>query len=228
MATSKPLSSVSYNTEEFLHSKLEEWYKDHIIQAYMYIKHIGEDGDKDHIHFRIEPNCRLDPMSLNEELVEPVDGNKPLRSRPFRPSKEEDWFLYVVHDVTYLKIKYGLDNEREKLPYNWEDIKVSDGYDLDIAVIRAKQSMKHTSANLCERIMNGENVSTMIQQGENVGLINAVKYALQDNDYIRLVKNNNLLQKKIDMIEDLLSRNNLKIDYDDNTNMILKEINVNE
>ena len=221
MATSKPLASISYNSEEFLHNKLEKWYCEHLIQSYMYICHKGEDGDKDHIHFRIEPNCRIDPMSLIEELVEPVEGNKPLRSRPFRPAKEEDWFLYAIHDATYLKIKYGLDYTKEKLPYYWQDIKVSDGYDLDVAIIRAKQSLKHSSASLCERIMNGENISTMIQQGENVGLINAVKYALQDNDYSRLCKQNKLMKMKLDQIEELLNINKLKLDYDEKGNLIL-------
>ena len=68
--TSNPLSSISYNTESFLKEKLQSWYDNHLIQCFMYIKHKGEDGDKDHIHFRIEPNRRLDPMNLLEDLKE--------------------------------------------------------------------------------------------------------------------------------------------------------------
>ena len=131
MATSKPISSISYNTEEFLKAKLESWLKAHIIQTYMYIKHLGEDGDKNHIHFRIEPNKKLDPMDLQEDLKEYTkDNKKPLGCRPFRPSKEEDWFFYAVHDKEYLRIKYGGGEKGEKLPYKWQNIVCPENYDL--------------------------------------------------------------------------------------------------
>ena len=95
MATQKPISSISYNTEAFLKEKLETWLSAHIIQSYQYICHKGEDGDKDHIHLRIEPNKKVDSMVFMEELREYVKGeDKPLGVRPFRPSKEEDWFFF--------------------------------------------------------------------------------------------------------------------------------------
>ena len=46
MATQKPISTISYNTEAFLKEKLESWLAEHLIQAYQYICHKGEDGDK--------------------------------------------------------------------------------------------------------------------------------------------------------------------------------------
>ena len=113
----------------------------------------GEDGDKDHIHLRIEPNKKLDPMDLQEELREyQVGKEKPLGCRPFRPSKEEDWFLYVVHDSDYLKFKYGGGEKGEKLPYKWQDIKVPEDYDCEIAFIRAKAKLEHTSVNMASRM----------------------------------------------------------------------------
>ena len=90
MATSKPISSISYNTLDFLLDKLNEWYSEHLIQAWQLIQHKGEDGDKDHIHFRIEPNCRLDPMRLQEELLQfTKDSKKPLGCRTFRPQAQD-------------------------------------------------------------------------------------------------------------------------------------------
>lgn len=142
MATQKPLSTVSYNSESFLLARLMELYDNHKIQAFMYICHKGEDGDKDHIHLRLEPNCRLDPMDLKSFFNEYIKGEeKPLAVRPWRPSKEEDWFLYAVHDPQYMAIKYPLDTH-EKLEYSWDCIKVSPDYDLEIAKIRAKQNLK--------------------------------------------------------------------------------------
>ena len=106
MATQKPISTISYNTELFLKEKLDTWYEAHIIQSYQYICHKGEDGDKDHIHVRIEPNKRVDPMDLQVQLREfQIGKEKPLGCRPFRPSKEEDWFFsYIVVFLLLLSV----------------------------------------------------------------------------------------------------------------------------
>ena len=149
MATQKPISTISYNTEAFLREKLDTWVKAHIIQSYQYICHKGEDGDKDHIHLRVEPNKKLDPMELSEQLQEYQMGkDKPLGCRPWRPSNEEDWFLYSVHNETYLKLKYAGGDQREKLPYDWKDIKAPDNYDVEVAFIRALSKLKHTSSSM--------------------------------------------------------------------------------
>lgn len=187
MATQNPISTISYNTEAFLVEKLNTWYKAHIIQAYQYICHKGEDGDKDHIHLRIEPNKRLDPMDLQEQLREyQIGSEKPLGCRPFRPSKEEDWFLYVTHDKDYLKTKYGGGEKGEKIPYKWQDIKASEGYDVEVGFIRAKAKLDHTSANMASRIIQGDNPMDLIMEGQNVYVVNAVMRAVASNDYQRL------------------------------------------
>lgn len=197
MATSKPISSISYNSEEFLRVKLESWLKAHIIQTYMYIKHVGEDGDKNHIHFRIEPNKKLDPMDLQEDLKEYTkDNKKPLGCRPFRPSKEEDWFLYAVHDKEYLRIKYGGGEKGEKLPYKWQDIVTPDNYDLEVAFIRARSKLEHTSSNLMIRLKDGAKPLDLIIEGENAYTVNALSNALRGNDYIRIVAEYNKLKEE--------------------------------
>lgn len=169
-----------------MREKLDAWVNAHIIQAYQYICHKGEDGDKDHIHLRIEPNKKLDPMDLMEELREyPAGCKKPLGCRPFRPSKEEDWILYVVHDEQYLKLKY-IEDAKEKIPYKWQDIKASEYYDVETAFVRAKSHLEHTSANVASRLQRGEKPIALIQAGENPYLINSLMHALSSNDYFRL------------------------------------------
>lgn len=196
MATQKPISTISYNSESFLREKLESWYDAHIIQAYQYIVHLGEDGDKDHIHVRIEPNKKLDPMELTSQLQEYRFGDsKPLGVRPWRPSKEEDWFLYAVHDEDYLKLKYSSD-KGEKLPYDWHDIRVSPLYDLETAFVRAKASQLHSTSNMLTRLQRGESPVSLIQQGENAYLTNALMKVLSDTDYSRL-------QREFASLEDL-------------------------
>ena len=178
--TKEPLSTISYNSEEFLKEKLEEWYQLHWIQCYKYIKHKGEDGDKDHIHLRIEPNKRLDPMTLTEMLREWEEGkDKPKGCRPWRPSKEEDWILYAIHDKDYLKIKYGGGEKGEKLPYKWEDIVVSEEYDIEIAYIRARQYLENTCANIMKQIEEGKTAKQLIQEGKDVFRTRACIQTLQ-------------------------------------------------
>lgn len=187
MATQKPISTISYNTEAFLKEKLDDLVNAHIIQSYMYIKHLGEDGDKDHIHLRIEPNKRIDQMDLTEKFKEYIQGqDKPLGVRPWRPSKEEDWILYAVHDSKYLSLKYGGGEKGEKLPYTWQDIKVSDGFDMEIAFIRAKSSLEHSTVNLATRIQSGEKPLNMVLQGENPYIVNSILNLVKGNDYLRL------------------------------------------
>lgn len=185
--TNKPISTISYNTEAFLVERLEKWRSEHKIQTYMYICHVGEDGDKNHIHLRIEPNCKLDPMNLSADLEE-IDPKheKPLGCRPWRPSVEEDWFLYVIHDKEYLKLKYGGGDKGEKIPYDWHKIVVPDNYDLEVAIVRAYSHLEHTTAKLAERLAKGENALQLISEGENVFQVNACKRALSENDYDRL------------------------------------------
>lgn len=224
MATQKPISTISYNSESFLSEKLDEWVNAHIIQAYQYIFHKGEDGDKDHIHVRIEPNKKLDPMQLSVELREYDTKNptKPLGCRPWRPSKEEDWYLYAVHDEEYLKLKYGGGEKGEKLPYHYTDIKVSDFYDLEVAFIRAKSLLKHSATSIAQRLRSGEDPMSMLLTGENVFTINAVSRALSDNDYRRLAQELSEARTKLDKLLDALELANISVSSDDDGNIVLE------
>lgn len=225
MATQKPISTISYNTEPFLKEKLETWLNAHIIQAYQYICHKGEDGDKDHIHLRIEPNKKLDPMDLLEQLREYHIGNdKPLGCRPFRPSKEEDWILYAVHDEHYLKLKYGGGEKGEKLPYKWQDIRVPEYYDMEIAYIRAKSYMEHTSVNIATRLQNGDNPLNLILQGENVYTVNALMRALSITDYQRMSEELATVNARLNMLIHAVEDYGLSIECDDSGNIKLVKV----
>ena len=212
MATQKPISTISYNTEAFLREKLDTWVQSHIIQAYQYIKHKGEDGDKDHIHVRVEPNKKLDPMDLTESLKEFVkDNDKPLGVRPWRSSKEEDWFLYAVHNSDYLALKYGGGEKGEKIPYTWQDIRVSADYDVEIAFTRALASMQHSTVNMAKQLSQGANPIELIMTGENVYMVNALARALASNDYERLARENRALKLKLNSLISEIERYGKKL-----------------
>lgn len=223
MATQKPISTVSYNSEQFLKEKLDSWVQQHIIQCYQYICHKGEDGDKDHIHVRIEPNKKLDPMSLTESLREYDKDHptKPLGVRPWRPSKEEDWILYAVHEPTYLRLKYGDNDKGEKLPYKWTDIKANEYYDVEVAFIRAKSSMEHSSVNMATRLQQGENAKQLILQGENPYIVNALVKAFSMTDYERVASQLSDAQYRLDRLIKAIDDYNLLIVEDENGNVSL-------
>lgn len=229
MATQKPISTISYNSESFLIEKLQILYDAHIIQAWQYIVHKGEDGDKDHIHLRIEPNKRIDAMDLTEKFKEFEKGkDKPLGVRPWRNSKEEDWYLYAVHDSDYLSLKYGGGERGEKLPYDWKYIKTSPDYDLETAWIRAKAAQKHSTVNIATSIQNGQKPVDLLMQGENPYTLLNVMRLLSGDDYSRLASDYKelhiqyqYLMDKFESLVDALNRDGLIVSFDDNGKAII-------
>lgn len=109
MRTSKPISTISYNTIPFLQSKLQELLRNHKICDYMFIQHSAEaDEKKDHIHLWIKPNTLLDSMDIQEFLKEldPSKPDKPLKCMDFRFCHDtDDWILYSLHFPAYLASK---------------------------------------------------------------------------------------------------------------------------
>lgn len=199
--TNQPISTVSYNSEKFLLMKLNEWYNCHLISEWAYIKHIGEDGDKNHIHIRVIPNRRLDPMDLKDDLREYVSDNpKPLGCLGFRPSKEEDWLLYVVHDKDYLKQKYSGGENGEKILYNVEDIKTSDGFMLENRFVRAKASMKYSAASIAKQLKDGKKAFDLILEGQEPNKVNAIQQSLYRNEYAVLNEKFLDLQDKYNLV----------------------------
>lgn len=222
MATQKPISTISYNSEAFLVEKLQNLYDAHIIQAWQFITHKGEDGDKDHIHLRIEPNKRIDPMELTEMFKEFEKGkDKPLGVRPWRQSKEEDWFLYAVHDSDYLSLKYGGGERGEKLPYDWKDINISPDYDLETAWIRAKAAQKHSTVNIASQIQNGQNPVDLVFQGENPYTVMNILRLISGTDYSRLAAEYKKLYDDYQSLIDALNRDGLIVSRDENGRLII-------
>lgn len=108
MRTSKPIATISYNTEEFLKARLEELHKNHTIDDYIYIHHDAEEDEKkDHFHVWVSPNKLLDTMVLQDYFneLDPKHPDKPLKCMPFRASVQDDFILYGMHLQSYLLSK---------------------------------------------------------------------------------------------------------------------------
>lgn len=222
MATQRPISTISYNSESFLIEKLQILFDAHTIQAWQYIFHKGEDGDKDHIHLRIEPNKRIDPMELTEFFKEFEKGkDKPLGVRPWRPSKEVDWFLYAVHDSDYLSLKYGGGERGEKILYDWKDIKTSPDYDLESAWVRSKAAQKHSTVNIATQLKDGQSPVDLVFQGENPYTVMNLLRLISGTDYSRLAAAHKKLYDDHQNLIDALNREGLIVSRDENGRLII-------
>lgn len=227
MATRNPLSTISYNSEKFLCETLNRLFNAHIIQSWQFIKHKGEEGDKDHIHLRVVPNKSLDPMSLRDEFKEYVSSSpKPLWILDWRNAKEEDWLLYAVHNEDYLAKKYPWENH--KIVYDLQDIKCNEGYMLEESYLRALASLRHSSSSIAHSISNGDRPIDLIKKGENPMLVNSIARAFYNSDYTNLQQQYTKLKfdysrvtEKLENLLALLKDNSMRVWIDDTGNLML-------
>lgn len=168
MQTCKPISTISYNTESFLKSVLDRLIKEHIIDYYMYIPHIGEfdfEGKKedDHTHLFVIPNKRINTAELGDFFIEPDPTNDlPLKCMTWNTSKSDDWILYDLHDEKYLLSKM----ETRQIHYKYEDLRSSDYQDLRRRYRMAYQSSGYARAcNLYEYARSGGSLNDLMRIG---------------------------------------------------------------
>lgn len=125
MKTSKPFSTISYNSSEFLQVKLNDLVNRRKIAFYGFIEHLPEEDEKKaHKHLYIVPNGQTNTDEILDYLLEldPKNPDKPLGCIPFHSSKFTDWYLYSVHDKDYLASK----GQSRKYSYKKEEVIVSD------------------------------------------------------------------------------------------------------
>lgn len=107
MRTSKYLSTISYNSDNFLQSVLNSLIENKSIVFWAYIEHFPEKNElKKHKHLFIQPNGLLNTDCIIDKFIEEVPHDKPLNVMPFRVSKIDDCLLYFLHDTHYLIKKF--------------------------------------------------------------------------------------------------------------------------
>lgn len=107
MQTAKLISTVSFNTPEFLHGCLNRLVKGGVLDYAHWVWHEPEaDETKAHAHVVMMPNKRLNTAALRMEFTELIAGEeKPRGILPCQSSKMRDWMLYAAHDAAYLLAK---------------------------------------------------------------------------------------------------------------------------
>lgn len=108
MYSSKPISTISYNSENFLKNVLFDLVNSGLISNYMYIYHLpDEEMRKEHCHILLFPTKRIQTNDI-KNLFNEFDithPSKPLGVLDFRNSTPNDWCLYAIHDEMYLSWK---------------------------------------------------------------------------------------------------------------------------
>ena len=126
MITRSNISTISYNTDDFLIFKLNDMIKNHCIEFWSFINHIPEEDErKAHKHLFIIPSGTVDTFALSD-ILEEIDFTNPsmppLGTIFWKHSKFVDWYLYSLHDIDYLASK----GESRKYHYDKSEFIVSD------------------------------------------------------------------------------------------------------
>lgn len=165
MKTSKPFSTISYNTIDFLSGKLNDLVQRRIISFYCFIKHYKEDDEsKDHIHLIVFPNGQYQTDQLQDYLQEPDFTDltkKPLGIMPCQSSKWDDWYLYTIHDSAYLASK----NQTRKHHYLEQDFKTSDTDYMHELVRTIDYSKYAKTQEFVQQVLNGKSLLELLKNG---------------------------------------------------------------
>lgn len=166
MKTRKPITTISYNTDGYLQTKLEELRKAKIISIWFYINHQAEqDEKKPHKHLWIMPAKTIQTDDLYDALLEPdlqhLD-KPPLKCLHFQSCNSfADWFLYSLHDKSYLLRK----GQKRAFSYTIDDFVCSDRDELDEFVREIDMTDYSAMGRLTEAIDQGLSFDEYLRRG---------------------------------------------------------------
>lgn len=190
MKTRRPISTISYNSDQFLISVLTDWLLDRKISWWCYINHVPDtDSGKNHKHIHIIPDTSFDTADLMHDLEE-LDPNNilPLKCMPFQFSKWDDWYLYCLHDKYYLKYKGLVRNHF----YRPEDFICSDEDFLNDKIHSVDVSAYSGYNDLINAYFRGQSFSDLVISGKiplhRITQFATVWKALEKDKYPRTIE----------------------------------------
>lgn len=166
MKTTKPCSTISYNTDDFLQIKLDELIQKRVIDFWAYIEHLPEEDEKKaHKHIYLVPNGKIDTDQVKDFLQEldPLNIDKPLGCIWFQPSKFDDWFFYELHDIEYLASKgqsRKYHYQESEFRYSSEDFFTQLKHRIDFSKIGNKKTKV-----VLDEINQGESLVSLLNRG---------------------------------------------------------------
>lgn len=165
MKTTKPFSTISYNSKEFLKTKLDELISKRFIAFYAFVEHYAEqDEKKDHKHLIIIPNGQVQTDQITDLLQELDLTNplKPLGVMPWHSSKWGDWYLYACHDSGYLASK----GQTRSHHYQESDFVCSDEDYMHELVTTIDRTKYVKTQDFVKKVSEGASFLEMLQNGQ--------------------------------------------------------------
>ena len=166
MKTSKPFSTISYNSADFLTVKLNDLVNRRKLAFWAYVEHLPEEDEKKaHKHLYIVPNGQINTDEvLLDILVEydPAHPGKPLGCVGVKSSKFYDWYMYSIHDVDYLSSK----GQSRKYHYRREEVACSDTDYLNEEIHQMDMSKLSKVKALNEAVRNGVPFEELLMRGQ--------------------------------------------------------------
>lgn len=131
MRTTKPISTISFNTEQYLKDRLQDLCRSGHVSFFAFVKHLPEDdegGKKEHFHVYIEPSKLIQTDDFRQHLLEYdlTNPDKPKGCLKFCNSKFGDWYRYSLHDSAYLAKK----GQSRRYQYTFEEFISSNDDDM--------------------------------------------------------------------------------------------------
>ena len=166
MKTCRTISNISYNSLAHFEMQMRSLQARGVVEWAYWIYHLADtDETKDHIHFVLRPSARIETNDLRTFFneVDPTHPDKPLTCTckwNFTNSMD-DWLLYAIHDINYLRAKGQTRNHF----YEWSNIKATD-YDALRADIASIDMTKWNRLALIERAVRvGKPFFELVQDG---------------------------------------------------------------
>lgn len=166
MKTSKPFSTISYNSLDHLQAVLSDLVNRRVLYFWIFIKHHREeDESKDHVHLLLVPNGQVDTDAVLRQLEEfdPCNPTKPFRClSPRKTNSFGDWYYYALHDERYL-ISHG--SQARKYHYSKDDFFYSseDEYQEYVHSIDHRRLFKSNA--VFDALNEGKSLYDMLREG---------------------------------------------------------------
>ena len=166
MKTSKPFSTISYNTADFLTVKLNDLVNRRKLAFWAYVEHLPEEDEKKaHKHLYIVPNGQINTDEVLLDILVEYDAahpEKPLGCVGVKSSKFYDWYMYSIHDVDYLSSK----GQSRKYHYRREEVACSDTDYLNEEIHQMDMSKLSKVKALNEAIRNNVPFEELLMRGQ--------------------------------------------------------------
>lgn len=152
------MTTISYNSDTFLTSKLDELISGHQLRFWAFINHLPEEEEKvQHKHLLIIPDTRIDTVQLDEHFLEPDPDPyqlKPLRCLPFDRCEDlYQWLLYAIHFKRFILKKQ---KKPKKYEYPLSDVKNSNQDYLDNLYYTAVHELNLWSTDKYFALLDGK------------------------------------------------------------------------